>query len=413
MTEKRKNIDKVPNLTNHFPKLRFPEFSGEWEVKKLGDLLEFKNGINASKEQYGQGVKFVNVSDILNNDFLTYDNIIGFVDIDNSTLSKYSVEYGDILFQRSSETREEVGTANVYLDKEKTATFGGFVIRGKKIGKYEPIFFNHLLKTFNARNSITTKSGGSTRYNVGQETLSSVKLYFPSIEEQNKISSFLNLLDERISSSMKTIQNLETLIKGVSRKLFTQKIRFKEFADEWEVKKLGEVLNEPKQVPVEKPNEVELLTVKLHCKGIENTGDYPAVTKNGRPYYRRFKNEILIGRQNFHNGGIGIVKGENDGKICSNAISSYNVLTDNLLFVYFYISRPQYYTRVDDLIGGTGQKEISKSEFSKLKINIPCIEEQTKIADFLSKISDKIETEKKILELLEQQKKYFLQNMFI
>ncbi|MBM6876025.1 restriction endonuclease subunit S, partial [Fusobacterium mortiferum] len=97
------------------PKLRFKEFSDEWEEKKLGDILEFKNGVNASKEQYGKGIKFINVLDILNNDFITYDNIIGKVDIDNNTVEKYSVTYGDILFQRSSETREEVGMANVYL----------------------------------------------------------------------------------------------------------------------------------------------------------------------------------------------------------------------------------------------------------------------------------------------------------
>lgn len=60
------------------------------------------------------------------------DNIIGKVDIDNNTLEKYSVTYRDILFQRSSETREEVGMADVYLDKKNIATFGGFVIRGKK-----------------------------------------------------------------------------------------------------------------------------------------------------------------------------------------------------------------------------------------------------------------------------------------
>lgn len=101
------------------PKLRFPEFSGEWEEKTLGDLLEFKNGINASKEQYGKGIKFINVLDVLNNDYITYDNIIGKVDVDKKTLENNFVEYGDVLFQRSSETREEVGTANVYLDKEK------------------------------------------------------------------------------------------------------------------------------------------------------------------------------------------------------------------------------------------------------------------------------------------------------
>ncbi|MFO0268278.1 MAG: restriction endonuclease subunit S, partial [Cyclobacteriaceae bacterium] len=157
------------------PKLRFKEFSGGWELKKLSQLLEFKNGINASKEQYGSGFKFINVLDILNNDFITHDLIIGSVDVDESVFEKYSVNYGDILFQRSSETREEVGTACVYLDS-KPATFGGFVIRGKKIGEYDPMFLNKLLKTDLSRNEITSKSGGSTRYNVGQETLSSVAL---------------------------------------------------------------------------------------------------------------------------------------------------------------------------------------------------------------------------------------------
>ena len=70
--EKQKNI----------PKLRFPEFDSEWKMIKLGELLEFKNGINASKDQYGSGVKFINVLDILNNDFITHDKIIGSANVD-------------------------------------------------------------------------------------------------------------------------------------------------------------------------------------------------------------------------------------------------------------------------------------------------------------------------------------------
>ena len=83
------------------PSLRFAGFEGEWEEKRLGELLEFKNGINASKEQYGKGVKFINVLDILNNDFISHEKIIGSVDVDAQTVSKYPVNYGDILFQRS------------------------------------------------------------------------------------------------------------------------------------------------------------------------------------------------------------------------------------------------------------------------------------------------------------------------
>ncbi|MDI9875437.1 restriction endonuclease subunit S, partial [Flectobacillus rivi] len=217
MENKKLKIGNVPNL-------RFKAFQGEWELKNLGSLLEFKNGINASKEQYGKGVKFINVLDILNNDFITYDNIVGKVDVDNHTIEKFSVQYGDILFQRSSETREEVGTANVYLDKENTATFGGFVIRGRKIGNYNPIFFNKLLKTNSARDSITSKSGGSTRFNVGQETLSSINLYFPEISEQQKIASFLSLIDERITTQNKIIGELNVLKTTLAKKIFLQQL---------------------------------------------------------------------------------------------------------------------------------------------------------------------------------------------
>lgn len=129
----------------NIPQLRFSGFKDEWKKIKLGNLLEFKNGINAEKEKYGKGYKFINVLDVLNNDFITHERVIGRVDVDKETFEKYSVSYGDVLFQRSSETREEVGSSNIYLDKTQNSTFGGFIIRGKKIGEYEPIFMNSLL----------------------------------------------------------------------------------------------------------------------------------------------------------------------------------------------------------------------------------------------------------------------------
>ncbi len=147
------------------PKLRFREFEENWYKTKLGDFLTFKNGLNSDKEKYGSGIKFINVLDIINNDFITYNRIRGSVEVTDKEIEKNSVSYGDILFQRSSETREEVGQSNVYLDPDKTAVFGGFVIRGKRIRDYNPLFLHFLLKTDSARNEITSKSGGSTRYN--------------------------------------------------------------------------------------------------------------------------------------------------------------------------------------------------------------------------------------------------------
>ena len=145
------------------PELRFPEFKEDWVKTKLDKLLSFSNGINASKEQYGSGKKFINVLDVLNNNFITYDKIIGKVNVSEEIQSRNKVEYGDILFLRSSETREDVGIANVYLDKE-FALYGGFIIRGKKINDYSPLFLKNTLSNPKTRHTIGSNAGGRVCY---------------------------------------------------------------------------------------------------------------------------------------------------------------------------------------------------------------------------------------------------------
>ena len=103
------------------------------------------------------------------------------------SIETYGVNYGDILFQRSSETLEDVGQANVYLDS-KPAVFGGFVIRGKSKSNYYPMFFRYLLASPTARKKIIVKGAGAQHFNIGQDGLSKVCLNIPSIQEQEKIA---------------------------------------------------------------------------------------------------------------------------------------------------------------------------------------------------------------------------------
>lgn len=188
----------------------------------LKKLLCFQNGINADSDKYGKGVKFISVSDILNNQYITYDCIKGMIDIDEKTMEKFLVEYGDMLFQRSSETFEDIGRANVYLDKEHPATFGGFVIRGKKISEYNPLFFRYLLCTPNARKQTVRMGAGAQHYNIGQDGLGKISLYFPAIQEQQKIAAFLSAIDDRIAVQNKIISKYETLIKGIYHEFFSK-----------------------------------------------------------------------------------------------------------------------------------------------------------------------------------------------
>lgn len=211
MDKKNKN----PNV----PNLRFREFSLPWHQIPIKDLLSFQNGINGVPEQYGKGIKYISVGDILNNDYITYDKIVGSIDISQETLKNYSVTYGDILFQRSSEIKDDIGRTNVYLDKDNTATFGGFVIRGKKIGDYNPSFFSFLLKSPSSRKSIVRLGAGAQHYNIGQENIKTLSFYFPNEIEQVKIANLLSKIDERIQTQIKIINALDSQRKCIFLKV--------------------------------------------------------------------------------------------------------------------------------------------------------------------------------------------------
>ena len=185
----------------------FLSFRGGWEEHYLSDYLDFKNGLNPKPDKFGRGIKFISVMDILNNTVITNDCIRVSVDVSEEELHNFCVENGDMLFQRSSETLEDVGRANVYMD-DKPAVFGGFVIRGKKKAEYNPLFFRYLLASPFARRKIIPMGAGAQHFNIGQEGLNRVKLHFASLDEQKKIATFLSLLDERIATQNKIIDKL-------------------------------------------------------------------------------------------------------------------------------------------------------------------------------------------------------------
>ncbi len=204
------------------PHLRFPEFEGEWRSHLLTEFMSFKNGMNPDAKRFGNGIKFISVMDILNNQFIYYDNIRVSVEVIDGDLETYGVNYGDILFQRSSETLEDVGQANVYLDS-KPAVFGGFVIRGKSKGNYNPLFFRYLLASPTARKRIIIKGAGAQHFNIGQDGLSKVRIDIPRKQEQEKIAKLLSLLDDRIATQNKIIEDLKKLKSAISKHLFTRK----------------------------------------------------------------------------------------------------------------------------------------------------------------------------------------------
>jgi len=406
----------ITDIQQLIPALRFPEFEGEWEKKKLKDILEFKNGINASKDDYGFGFKFINVLDIIENDFITHDKIVGKVNVSQEIFEKNLVQYGDILFQRSSETREEVGQSNVYLDKGNSATFGGFVIRGRKIGEYDPFFFHLLLKSSIARKEITSKAGGSTRYNVGQGILSSIVLSFAGLPEQQKISSFLTIIDSRIQALEKKKSSLEQYKKGVMQKIFTQEIRFKD-ADgkdfpEWEEKKLGEVCKFFSGGTPKSTNK-RFYSGDIPFIGSGNISDSMVnsfITNealNNSSAKLIECGDLLYALYGATSGEVAISKltgAINQAVLCIRTKENKNYLFQLLKFNQEKI--------VKTFIQG-GQGNLSAKIIKELKFSLPSRPEQTHIANFLTALDKKIALVNEQIEKTKAYKKGLLQKMFV
>ena len=391
--EKNENIVTNANKSGHekrnVPTLRFRGFTDNWALTPIKKLLKLQNGINADSNKYGKGVKYISVSDILNNQYITYDCIKGLIDIDEKTFNKFIVEYGDILFQRSSETFEDIGRANVYLDKEHPATFGGFVIRGKKISDYDPLFFRYLLCTYNARKQTIRMGAGAQHYNIGQDGLERISLYFPSIVEQEKISLFLNLLDDKIEVQNKIISKYETLIKGLCDKVFRQNksIRLSDL--------------------------VKCRTSTLQESNIAKyrDGEYKVFGASGVI--------ATIDKYQFKESGILVLKdGSNAGKV-QFASGKYSVIGTSVVlipndvndakFLYFALLAVDF----DKYKVGSGIPHIYFKDYSNEQIYYPEATLRERIIKTLSCYETKVEIEKEMLSALQKQKTFLLQSMFI
>jgi type I restriction enzyme S subunit len=256
---------------------------------------------------------------------------------------------------------------------------------------------------------------GVGRYKLTKDSLSKIPCLLPPIKEQQKITEILSTWDKAIVNCKKTIKNLKQRSKGLSQQLLTGKIRIVGFEEtKWEYVTLNKIGEIPNKIPIDNADNLRLLTVRLYSKGIDfNDTAKPIISKSGRPYYARFEGEILIGRQNIHNGGIGLVEKIHNGNICSNAITSFSVNDKKYSkrFIFLYLSNPIKYKKIENYMGGTGQKELSEKQFLKLEIKLPYIKEQEAIASILDTANAELRLYEQKLQALQLQKKGLMQQL--
>ena len=367
--------------------MRFPEFTEEWEEHALAEYLDFKNGLNPDVKRIGRGLPFISVMDILADGTINYDSIRGKVEATEREIENFSVEKGDILFQRSSETLEDVGRANVYMDN-RTAVYGGFVIRGRKIGDYNPLFFKYLLSTPLARKRTCRMGAGAQHFNIGQDGLSKISLCFPLMEEQNKIARLLSLIDERIATQNKIIDKLQSLIKGIAQNVARN--------------------NKPN---IRLSECLECSSSTLQESNVCKNGTYPVYGANGivgyLDNYNTEKEAVYIIKDGSGVGTVSYVTGK-----CS-ATGTLNTLQAkegySLQYLYYMLKVFNF----EPYKTGMAIPHIYFKDYGKAKIFCPPYQEQLRYAKMLSAIDDILLAEQNILTNLNLQKQYLLRQMFI
>lgn len=404
--------------------MRFPEFEGGWEVKKVGNIASVSSGGTPSRSNpnYWDGdIPWITTSLIDFNKIKTAKEFITDEGLGNSSAKLFPK--GTILMAMYGQGKTRGKVSILSLDATTNQACAALKVNKKF---YIDFVFNYLAKDYERIRNLANDGG---QQNLSAGLIKSLKIKTPSLSEQIKIADFLTVIDERITTQSKIIEHQESLMKGLMQQIFSQQLRFKdesgnEYPD-WKIKKLGDI--------------------GRTYNGL--TGKTKKDFGEGKPYiqYMQIFNNSKIDITKFGMVSIREDEKQNEAQYgdiffttsseTPNEIGTSSVLIDlvkdtylnsfcfgfrpNTLnelvpkFSQFFFRSECIRKKIIKLAQGSTRFNMSKVELLKLKFNIPSVEEQTKIAKLLSSLDAKLEKEKQVLKQYEQQKKHLLQNLFI
>ncbi|WP_180168787.1 restriction endonuclease subunit S [Acinetobacter sp. YH12021] len=408
------------------PKLRFKEFNGDWTNKKIGDIAA-KVGSGSTPrggaEAYTDtGIIFIRSQNV-NNDRLLLDDTVYIPESTHLKMSGSKVVANDILLNI---TGASIGRSCVVPSDFTEANVNQHVCIIRTPND-DPVFVQSFLSSENGQNSIQSKQAGGGREGLNFQAIRSIDFHFPpSKEEQTKIASFLSAVDEKISQLTQKHQLLSQYKQGMMQKLFSQQIRFKsddgsEFG-EWEETILSDIVNlfHGYQFRTSDFTSKGIAVIKIG-NVIGNNLDLANLTYINEKRLEDFKKfEILNGDILMSlTGNIGrIIEVKNKPFILlqNYRVGKFIPLNENFLikpFLKYLLTSDLVFGRFSQLANQSAQANFGKQDMDKITVFYPSVSEQTKIANFLSAIDQKIEVVAQQIEQAKLWKKGLLQQMFV
>ena len=397
------------------PKLRFKEFTDEWQKIPLNLFTNIYGGYAFKSENllnYKSKYQVIKMGNV-NNNTLNLEKNPSYLNTISQKELPYLLEKNDIILTLTGTFgKKDFGYS--YQIKNETNLLLNQRLAVFKItnSNYSANFLKQLNNTFLNKFFRFSVGGTGNQANVSIQDIKSFKIPFPKLEKQEKIANFLTTVDKKITNLENIITSLENQKKGLLQQIFSQKLRFKDKNGNnypnWEKKKLEDISNITMgQSPDSDFVNNEKIGTPFLQGNAEFTNKYP-IEKYWCTKPQKIANstDILlsvrapVGAINIANKEFCIGRGLSAISFnCNKLFGKYN-----LEFNLFQLIKKSQ---------GSTFSSINKKDISEIILFIPCLEEQTKIADFLSAFDRKLENQKAQLEHWKQIKKGLLQQMFV
>ena len=395
------------------PKLRFPEFTDDWEQRKLDEFVSFFSGLTYSPADIRQtGTLVLRSSNVKDGEVVDADNVY----VDPAVVNSENVQDGDIIVVVRNGSRALIGKHAEIKGYKPNTVIGAFMTG---IRSEHPSFLNALLNTSRFDQEVEMNMGATINQITGY-MFSKMEFMVPSPEEQDAIGEYFNEVDHLITLHQRKLEKLKELKKGLVQKLFSQEVRFK--ADDgsdypnWKTKKIDDVCTQIKETidPMANPKK---LFVEYSMPAFDNEMKPEVVYGNTMNSIRKVIGSpcVLINKLNVRKRRIWNIVNPEDNAVCSAEFVPLTSEVMNLSFVA-YFALTDWFTRylLECSTGSSNsQKRVTPDVILNIKMPIPCLAEQQKIVDCLSSLDHVIEKQKVTLAAWKELKKGLLQQMFV
>ncbi len=389
--------------------MRFPEFKGEWEKSLLGQIADITKGSGISKEQLSnQGTPCILYGEL----YTKYKSEIINEVYSKTTLNPSSLvksQANDVIIPCSGETAIDISTA-------RCVPYNNILLGGDlniiQLKSQDGGFFAYQLNGVRKYDIARIAQGVSVVHLYG-ENLKRIKVCYPTVEEQRKITSLLSLIDERISTQNKIIEKYESLIKGLNEKLLINKKEYTTYqlSDICEIRSgySGAQLTGTQGLMVSR-----IETISKHCINLDKVGYVKPF--NSSADFKLHIGDILFSNINSvqYIGNTAFVDREYNLYHGMNLLRLIPHKTVEPFYIFLLLNTITYKSYFQSICNkAISQASINQTELGKTVIHIPDLSYQKQICLVYNSLYNKKSLENLYLQVLKQQKSYLLRQMFI